>query len=171
MTLIQFSGESTSTSEGWYPFQGDSSSDRCTKLYSISTQFIVMTARYAIPYFGDRQELDGTNYPLWKMKVRSNLVLWESWEIVRGIEVMPQSTISPATTGTSMAAIVPANLKLVRAWRKLDAEALAIIIGTKANVVLPHIHVANSSFEAWKTLRDMYELNNDVSILGLEIEL
>ena len=47
-----------------------------------------MATRYQIPNFGETGKLDGTNYLLWKMKVRSHLVLRESWEIATGVELM-----------------------------------------------------------------------------------
>ena len=58
---------------------------------------------------------------------------------------------------------------LVRAWHIQDAEAFAIIVGTMADEVLPHIHTTNTFFET--ILRDMQELNNKARILDVEIEL
>ena len=54
-----------------------------------------MANRYHIPHFGDMGTLDGTNYPLWKMKVRSHLVLRESWKIATRVEQKLEVVIIP----------------------------------------------------------------------------
>lgn len=55
-------------------------------------QFVAMATRYQILNFGDTGKLDDTNYLLWKMKVKSHLVLRESWEIATGVEMGASSS-------------------------------------------------------------------------------
>ena len=65
----------------------------------------------------------------------------------------------------------PLDLILVRAWHIQDADALAIIVGSTTDGVLPHLHMVGIAFEAWTILQDMYELNNKEWILDLETKL
>ena len=44
------------------------------------------------------------------------------------------------------------------AWENRDAQALAMLIGTMADAIIPHIHMAETSVEAWAILKDLYHL-------------
>lgn len=85
------------------------------------------------------------------------------------MELVPQAVTIPATP-TMHAMTTQPNTVLVRDWHICDAKALAIIVGTVADEVLPHIQTAKTSFEAWTILRDMYELN-EASFLDMETKL
>ena len=42
-----------------------------------------------IPNFGEAGKLDGTNYPIWKVKIRSHLVARRLWNLTTGVEEKP----------------------------------------------------------------------------------
>lgn len=106
----------------------------CTSLFFHYFQFIVMANKYQIPNFREASKLDGTYYPLWKMKIKSHLVLRESWEIVTGRELMPQPTVVLATLSAA-AVTTPTDPMAMKAWQNCDVEALPIIVSTTADDV------------------------------------
>ena len=58
----------------------------------------------------------------------------------------------------------PADKEEVEAWEDRDAHALAIIIETTTDSMIPHIQMADTSMEARATLKDLYETSFTICI-------
>lgn len=123
-----------------------------------------MVSRMPIPNFRERG--NGSNYPVLKIKIRSRMVARALWEITGGVETKPQDLRDALGR-----VVKAANPDDVRDWVLRDAEALSMITGTTVDSVLPHIQLAETTWEAWKILKDLYETNNTARIFTIQNQL
>ena len=75
------------------------------------------------PPFGDGK-LDGTNYTLWKFKIRAILDSYELWETANGVDVKPGPTADPNDPSQTL----PPDPTLALAWKRRNADALCAIV-------------------------------------------
>lgn len=73
------------------------------------------------------------------------------WKLTTGVESKPEDMVDRKGE-----IVMVVDKEELEAWEDRDAHALAIIIGTTADFVLPHIQLAETSVEAWATLKDLY---------------
>ena len=124
---------------------------------SSSSSFVSMSF---IPNFGKSEKLDGANYPLWKVKIRSHLVARKLWKHVTGVELK----LVEARDGKGRLLML-VNYDELEAWKDRDSHALAMIIGMMVDVVIPHIQMAETSV-AWailKSIRDRQHITDTVT--------
>ena len=88
------------------------------------------------------------------------------WKLTTGVEEKPADE-----KDSKGKLVVPVDAEELAIWEDKDAQALAMIIGTTANAVIPHIQMADTSVEAWATLKDLYETDNTSRILTPQHEL
>ena len=130
-----------------------------TKLEASTTPAIPSSSSHIpssfIPNFSETGKLDGMNYPIWKVKIRSHLVAWKLWRHTTGADPKPEDVLD-----TKGRLLEPVDADELAAWEDCDAQALAMLIGTTADAVIPHIQMAETSVEAWAVLKDLYKTDN-----------
>ena len=84
------------------------------------------------PPYGKEGKLDGTNYTLWKFKLKVVLSSYELWDTVLGIDQRPGPTQDPANTSV----MVQPNATDLLAWTRHDLDALWAIMTSISNSVL-----------------------------------
>lgn len=119
------------------------------------------------PPYGKEGKLDGTNYTLWKFKLKVVLSSYELWDTVLGIDQRPGPTQDPADPSVM---IQPDAAELL-AWTRRDADALCAIVTSISDSVLTLIQHVSTAAEAWEILRAQYETTNQTRILNLENRL
>ncbi|XP_076285567.1 uncharacterized protein LOC143211620 [Lasioglossum baleicum] len=98
-----------------------------------------------IPKLGEK------NYETWKIQVKSLLVYNELWTYTNGTE--------------------PKTAENQREWDKKDDKALALILLSVQENQLNHVKRANTSYEAWETLKRIFESKGPVRRAALYREL
>ena len=136
--------------------RGGIDSCRYTSCGYFTTQFIAVATRYQNLTFGEIGKLDGTNYPLWKMKVKSHLVLRESWEI--GVELVPHAITTLVMSTTP--AVTTSKFDISESAADPRCGGLGYHSGHDGGQGFTTIYMTDTSFEAWTILQDMCELNN-----------
>ena len=107
---------------------------------------------YDVPSLED----DGTNFQMWKFRVRMILGVRGLWKIVTGDEAQPDEATHPAENED---------------WLSKDREALAQITLTLKDEPLSGVLYTTTSAEAWKKLSERYEGKGKQSIAYLISEL
>lgn len=77
------------------------------------------------------------------MKIPSHLVACKLWSHTTGAEPKPKDTLD-----SKGRLLVPVNADKIQLWEEKDVQALAMLIGTMADAVIPHIQMAETSMEA-----------------------
>eukprot|EP00249_Psilotum_nudum_P025147 c29390_g1_i1 orf=407-4477(+) len=121
-----------------------------------------MSFKIQLPIFTESGKLDGSNYPLWKVKIRSHFVASKLWTVVNGKEAKP----SPSETEDSSS-----STSLVDDWEDKNANAYALLIMACHDSIIPHIQTCETAAEAWRILADLYESTNVTRVLNLHSEL
>lgn len=88
------------------------------------------------------EKLNDTNYESWKIQIKSILVCNELWKYTNGTEVLTDENSN--------------------VWISKDEKALALILLSVSKNQLNHIKKAETSYEAWKKLRNIYESKGPV---------
>ena len=107
---------------------------------------------YDVPSLED----DGTNFQMWKFRVRMILGVRGLWKIVNGDETKPDETTHPTES---------------EEWLSKDREALAQITLTLKDEPLSGVLYMMTSAEAWRKLSERYEGKGKQSIAYLISEL
>jgi len=101
------------------------------------------------PPFGDGK-LDGTNYTLWKFKIRAILDSYELWEIATGVDVKSGPIVDPNDPSQTL----PPDPALALAWKRRNADALCAIVTSVNDSVMTLIQHTTSASEAWQVLQN-----------------
>jgi len=107
---------------------------------------------YDVPSLED----DGTNYQMWKFRVRMVLGVRGLWKVVTGDEAQPDEVTHPVEHED---------------WLSRDREALAQITLTLKDEPLSGVLYTTTSADAWKKLSERYEGKGKQSIAYLISEL
>ena len=124
-------------------------------------------ARLHIPPFGESGKLDGSNYPLWKFKMKAILSAYELWDTATRVDARPDAMPDQANARQQ---IVPIAVE-IQAWTRRDADALCSIICSVTNLVMALIQHVTTVKEACTILKSQYETTNQTQILNQEIQL
>ena len=127
----------------------------------------VGVSRRCPPPFGNEGKLDGSNYTLWKFKIKAILNSYELLQTATGDDRMPHPTVSaddPAIT-------IPPDLALLTAWQRRDADILCAILTSVSDSILPLIQYVSNAAEAWQILQNQYEMRNQTWVQNLENQL
>lgn len=124
-------------------------------------------ARLRIPPFGESGKLDGSNYPLWKFKMKAILSAYELWDTATGADVRPVARPDPANAGQHIAPTADE----IQAWTRRDADALCSIVCSVSDSVMALIQHVTTAEEAWTVLKNQYETTNQTRIQNLENQL
>lgn len=99
------------------------------------------------------EKLNGSNYSIWKFKLRMMLMRDELWDVVE----------SSMDSGMEAAQLVQ--------WRRKDNRALATICLSVDDSQMVHVKDATSAREAWSKLKDYHEKSSLTSRLFLRKKL
>ncbi|MCO5612829.1 hypothetical protein L7F22_067100 [Adiantum nelumboides] len=127
----------------------------------------VRASRRRPPPFGTEGNLDGTNYTLWKFKIKAILNSYELLQMATDQDRMPSPTLSPF----DLAIIILANPALVTAWQRRDANTLCAIVTRVSSGILPLIQHASNTAKAWQILQHHYKMRNQTRVYNLENQL
>ena len=94
-----------------------------------------MASGFPNSIIGESEKLDGSNYTIWKFKIR-NILVARKLRRPSGIEMDTEDNSE---------------------WEDANSEAFALIGMTIADEIIPHIQSTTEAKEAWDILREMYE--------------
>ena len=124
-------------------------------------------SRVRLPAWGTEGKLDGTNYTLWRFKMKAILSAYELWDTVLGTDLKPVPMQDP----NDPSIIFQPNPAEVQAWLRRDADALCQIVTSVKDSVLTLIQHVNTAAEAWTILKAQYETTNETRKQNLETQL
>src|SRR4051812_26137853 len=99
------------------------------------------------------ERLNGTNYSLWKFRMRMILIKEKTWDVTSG----------------KMTA--PTDAKALKAWTTRDQDALASICLAVSDSEMSHLTKCETAFEAWMKLQSIYEGKDLARMLYLRRQL
>ncbi|MCO5604890.1 hypothetical protein L7F22_059064 [Adiantum nelumboides] len=123
--------------------------------------------RRRFPPFGTEGKLDGTNYTLWKLNIKALLNSYELLQTATGQDRMPGPTVSPFDPAIT----IHADLALVTAWQRRDADTLCAIVTSVSDGILPLIQHVSKTTEAWQISQNQYEMRNQTRVQNLKNQL
>ncbi|MCO5601400.1 hypothetical protein L7F22_055520 [Adiantum nelumboides] len=127
----------------------------------------VEASRRRPPLFGTEGKLDGTNYTLWKVKIKAILNSNELLQMTMGQDKMSGSTVSPSDPTIT----IPADSALVTAWQRRDADTLCAIVTSVSDGMLRLIQHVSNVAKAWQILQNQHEMRNPTRVQNLKIQL
>ena len=124
-----------------------------------------MAAVPTLPLFSDSSKLDGSNFPIWKMKVVSILRSFGHYDFV--ITPSERPTVGQALSTSSRVA----TQADVDAWDAHNNRTHPFLILNCQDSVLAHLRAADTAPKVWTVLTTLYEMKTPGRIITMETQL